>query len=378
MRDKIEWATLAIVLFILLFASFYVVRPVLDAIILSAFFAYVMCPVTSRIEQTVKSRSLAAIIVVFITVLPLVIIFIQLLSVYSNEFENLTKLAVTVPFLEHVDLKGLYTMLTTEIENRLSPEKVIQGVGMGMELFLKIFIIIAGAFYMLKERIAVKTFLISLAPRSKEEIIRNFLDSVDRMFYGVFVGHFITSLIVGIIAGTGYYVLGKYMGIAPLYNYPFLIGSFTAIATLLPIIGAWLIYIPISGFLLLIGDIAGAISTFVFGVSSLTLIPDFVIRPYISGTKGETHPYVILLGFISGPIAFGPIGIILGPAILGLFKAGLDTYRKFVLDEGRREKEEEEEVKEGMGSNEKTRDDLDEGGGDGDENGDEDGSEDVG
>ena len=332
MKDKIEWATLAIVLFILLLASYYVIRPVLDAIILSAFFAYVMCPVTSRIEQTIKSRALAAIIVVFLTVLPVVLIFIQLLSIYSNEFENLTKLAFTVPFLEDVDLEGLYRMLIKEIENRLSPEKVIQGIGMGFELFLKIFIIIAGAFYMLKERITVKSFLISLAPKSKEEIIRSFLDSVDRMFYGVFVGHFITSLIVGFIAGTGYYILGKYMGIAPLYNYPFLIGSFTAIATLLPIIGAWLIYVPISGFLILIGDIPGAISTFIFGFFGLTVIPDFVIRPYISGTKGETHPYVILLGFISGPLAFGAIGLILGPAILGLLKAGLDTYREFILE----------------------------------------------
>ncbi len=332
MKNNIEWTALAIVLFILFFASYYVIRPVLDAIILSAFFAYVMCPVTSRIEQTVKSRSIAAIIVVFLTVLPVVIILVQLLSIYSNEFENLSKLAVTIPFFENMDFKGLYTILITEIENRVSPEKIIQGIGMGLELFLKIFIIIAGAFYMLKERMAVKAFLISLAPRSKEEIIRNFLDSVDRMFYGVFVGHFITSLIVGIIAGIGYYILGKYMGITPLYNYPFLIGSFTAVATLLPIIGAWLIYIPISGFLVLIGDIAGGISTFIFGVFGLTVIPDFVIRPYISGTKGETHPYVVLLGFISGPIAFGPIGIILGPAILGLFKAGLDTYREFILE----------------------------------------------
>lgn len=333
MRKDIEWTALVTLLLILFIASIYVVRPFLDALILAAFFSYITYPLALKVEKILKSRTLTAAFIVALTILPVVLVGMQLLRIYSMEFSRLGEIKFSMPILERVDWERIYTAVITEIGNRLSPEKVLLGIGIGVELFVKAFIAVAGSFYMLKERVKLKSFLLSLAPPEKEYAVEHFIETTDAIFHGVFLGHFITAVITGFIAGIGFYLIGIYTGINSLYNYPLLLGFLVAITALLPIVGAWLVYVPISAFLLLLGDIEGAAIVLVFGVVILTIAPDIVIRPYIAGRHGKTHPFIVLLGFICGPVVFGAIGVVLGPAILGLFKAALDTYREIILKE---------------------------------------------
>lgn len=333
MKKDIEWTALAVLLFALFVASVYIVRPFLDAVILAAFFAYITYPIAQRIERIFKSRTLSATLVVALAVLPVVVVGLQLINIYSREFSHLKEIKFFVPILEEMDWERVYALAVAELGSRLSSEKILRGIGTGFEFFVKAFIVLAGSFYMLKERIVLRGFLISLAPPSREQSVIRFLDTVDKMFHGIFLGHFITAIAAGFIASLSFYLIGTFMGIGFLRTYPLLLGFLTAITTLLPIIGAWLVYIPMSIFLFLLGNIEGASVVLVFGILALSIAPDMVIRPYISGRKGKTHPFVVLLGFICGPFIFGAIGIILGPAILGLFKATLDTYREEILKE---------------------------------------------
>ncbi len=333
MKKDAEWAALAVVILALFAASLYVVKPFIDAIILAAFFAYLAYPLVQRIERLVKNRSLAAGIVVLLAVLPFVILTSQLANLYKNEFSRLAELQFSIPFVREIDWDKLYASAIKEASAWLSPEKVLAGIGAGFELLVKGFIVAAGSFYMLRERFALKSFMVSLAPPSKEKLVEDFIETVDRMFYGVFFGHLLTAVATGIIAGVGYYALGAYFGISFMTSYPFLLGALTAIMTLLPIVGAWLVYMPMAATLFLLGRTAEAIAVLGFSIVFLSVLPDIIIRPMLSGKRGETHPYIVLLGFICGPIAFGAIGLILGPAILGLFKAAVDTYRSAILGE---------------------------------------------
>jgi predicted PurR-regulated permease PerM len=299
-------------------------------VIVAAFFAYLTYPLTSRLEKTLKSRTLAAVVVVGLAIIPLILLGIQLVNVYSNEVTRIAELRFSSPLFS-VDWDTISESIMKEAQSRLSPERVLMGISIGIELVIKLFVIIAGSFYILRERIVLRKFLVSLAPPHKEEIVAYFLDMVDRTFYGVFLGHLMTSLFTGIIAGSGFYIIGRIMDVQTLATYPFLLGILTAVATLLPIVGAWLIYLPASAILFFTGQTIASITVLAFGLTALSIIPDILVRPYISGKKGKTHPFILLLGFISGPIVFGPLGLILGPAILGLFKATLDTYRIKVM-----------------------------------------------
>jgi len=330
MKKDLEWAILGSIIILLSIFSLFVVRPVLDALIVAAFFAYLTYPLTSKLEGLLKNRSIAAFTVVSLAILPLILIGVQLINIYTNEFSKIAEVRFSSPVL-NIDWDSLSKSVMAEVQSQLSPEKALKGISIGFELVIKVFIIIAGSFYMLRERIVLRRFLISLAPPQKEDIMAYFLDTVDRTFYGVFMGHLMTSLFTGILAGAGFHIIGRVMDIPALATYPFLLGVIVAVATLLPIVGAYLVYLPITAYLFLTGKTPEGIVILAFGSIVLSLLPDIIVRPYISGKKGNTHPFTLLLGFISGPIAFGPMGIILGPAILGLFKATLDTYRVKVM-----------------------------------------------
>ncbi len=331
MKKNLEWAVLGILIAFLFIASLYVVKPLIDAIIVAAFFAYLTYPLTNRLEKTLKNRSIAAIAVVALAIFPLIILGVQLVNVYSNEFYKITELRFSTPLLS-IDWNTLSESVMREVQLQLSPERVLKGISLGIGLIVKVFVIVAGSFYILRERVALRQFLVSLAPPDKEDTVSYFLDTVDSTFYGVFLGHLVTSVFTGIIAGVGYYTIGRFMGVQTLTTYPFLLGALTAVATLLPIVGAWLIYLPAGVVLILTARSPVGIIVIIFGLIALSVLPDILVRPYISGKKGKTHPFILLLGFISGPMVFGPLGLILGPAILGLLKATLDTYRVKVME----------------------------------------------
>lgn len=333
MRKEIEHAALAFTFVVLFLASLYVVRPFLDALIIAAFFAYILSPLTYRVEKLVKSRSMAAVLMVILAILPIVLVGYQVVTLFLTEFSNLSEVKLSVPYaaLAGIDLNAIYTSFLNEVMQWISIERVLRGMELGIEIFIKAFIVIAGSFYMLRERMALKEFLVSLAPESKEYVVSRFISTVDKIFHGVFFGHLLTSFFVGVIAGFGFYAMGYFMGVDALQSYPILLGALITITTLLPIIGAWLVYVPMSVLLFLTGRVYEAGAVFLFGVAVLSIAADIVIRPYISGKAGQTHPFIVLLGFMCGPIAFGAIGLILGPAILSLFKATLDTYKEIVL-----------------------------------------------
>ncbi|MFQ5815987.1 MAG: AI-2E family transporter, partial [Candidatus Hydrothermarchaeaceae archaeon] len=299
MKKDLEWAVLGILIALLFIASLYVVRPLLDAVVVAAFFAYLTYPLTGRLEEILKNRTIAAIAVVALAILPLILLGIQLVNVYSNEFSKIAELRFSSPLI-NADWETVSESVMKEVQSQLSPERALKGISMGIELVVKVFVIMAGSFYILRERVALRQFLVSLAPPRKEGIVSYFLDTVDRTFYGVFMGHLMTSLFTGIIAGLGFYAIGRTMGIQALATYPFLLGALTAVATLLPIVGAWLIYLPIGTVLILAGEPMAGIVVMAFSLTALSIIPDIVIRPYISGKKGKTHPFILLLGFISG------------------------------------------------------------------------------
>ena len=232
--------------FLYLYSLYYVIRPILDAVIVSAFFAYITSPLIDWLETKIKNRTAAAIIVVILAIMPFVFLSVQIIQLYPNEFYKLSTISLNLPLKNYINWDTLYTKAIEDIRIDLNPEVILQSIGAGIELVIKIFIILAGSFYMLRDRYHIITFLLSLVPVEKKVVSSSFLDISGDMLYGIFLGYLVTSLLVGGIAGIGYYLIGLIFGVPPLMNYPILIGSFTAVAVLLPIIGAWLVYMPMS------------------------------------------------------------------------------------------------------------------------------------
>jgi predicted PurR-regulated permease PerM len=101
--------------------------------------------------------------------------------------------------------------------------------------------------------------------------------------------------------------------------YPALTGLLAGAASLIPVVGMKLVYVPVVGYLGFRAVLLGGGYSFVFLFFAVSFVivdsvPDFVLRPYVSGRN--LHVGLVMFAYILGPLLFGWYGIFLGPMIL--------------------------------------------------------------
>jgi predicted PurR-regulated permease PerM len=88
-----------------------------------------------------------------------------------------------------------------------------------------------------------------------------------------------------------------------------------AFASLIPVVGSALIWVPAAIWLVLSGEVGrglGMLAVGVFGIG----VADNVLRPLLLSGKAQTSTLVIFFGLLGGVAAFGFIGLVVGPVIL--------------------------------------------------------------
>ena len=99
-----------------------------------------------------------------------------------------------------------------------------------------------------------------------------------------------------------------------------------AILAILPIIGPYLVWIPIGVYLISTGNVIPGILLLVYGIVIISSI-DNLIRPFIISARSKVHPAVILIGILGGLYFMGMVGIILGPLILSFLIEFFKIYK---------------------------------------------------
>src|SRR5207302_5256399 len=94
-----------------------------------------------------------------------------------------------------------------------------------------------------------------------------------------------------------------------------------------PIVGSWSVYVPVGLWLLVFRDSpAQAIALIAIGFFVNTIYISTYLRPKIAAEKSKVlNFYWMLVGLITGVYTFGLVGVLLGPIVIGLLKAILDT-----------------------------------------------------
>ncbi|HEY4139633.1 MAG TPA: AI-2E family transporter, partial [Casimicrobiaceae bacterium] len=125
---------------------------------------------------------------------------------------------------------------------------------------------------------------------------------------GVVLGILGTALVQGILAGLGFWIAG--IKAAPL------LGFATFLLSPVPV-GPPLVWVPAGLWLINIGETGWGIFVLLWGMLVVSTI-DNVIKPLII-SHGSDLPFVlVLLGVLGGVVAFGFIGVFLGPVLLAV------------------------------------------------------------
>jgi len=232
---------------------------------------------------------------------------------WRRAFEAHPKIAPVSHWIEqHFDLPALVQTAASWLTNTAASfvrGSVVQLIGIVLTFYM--------LFYFLRDRGMALESLRSLSPLSKAEINRLFVDVTDTVHATVY-GTLAVAVVQGTLGGLMFWWLGL--------PAPLLWGLVMGLLAVVPVLGAFVIWIPAAVFLLLDGSGWKALLLTVWGAIVVGGI-DNLLYPILVGSRLKMHTVIAFVSIVGGLIVFGPSGLILGPVIFTITRGLLGIWR---------------------------------------------------
>lgn len=163
-------------------------------------------------------------------------------------------------------------------------------------------------FFMLTKARLFERILMGISPLKRSNG-KKIGDKFRKLVIANAVGIPVVALGQAIVAVIGYLVFG-----APS---PLLLFALTFIGSMIPIVGAAIVYVPVGLFMLASGDTVGGIGVIAFGLVIVGLV-DNILRFTFLKKLENIHPLNTVFGIILGLKIFGFFGLIFGPILVSI------------------------------------------------------------
>jgi predicted PurR-regulated permease PerM len=161
-------------------------------------------------------------------------------------------------------------------------------------------------FFMLRDSTSMGAQLRDLLPLQERDRDQLLSDTRDLVIASVGAGLAVAAA-QGAVGGVAFWLLG--LG-APVFW-----GVVLAFCSLIPVVGAALVWAPAGLWLLLSGETGRGVGMLIVGVLGISMV-DNVLRPLLLSGRTQVNGLVIFFGLLGGAAAFGFIGLVIGPIIL--------------------------------------------------------------
>lgn len=316
-----------------IYFCYWMAAPFFPALAWALALAVLFNPLYRWLESKVKLPNLAAtfcvLAVAVIVMVPAVFVADRIvgeaakgaetirISVESGEwrraFEAHPKIAPVGHWIEkQFDLPALVQTAASWLTNAATSfvrGSVLQLIGIVLTFYM--------LFYFLRDRGMALESLRSLSPLSKAEINRLFVDVTDTVHATVY-GTLVVAAVQGTLGGLMFWWLGL--------PAPLLWGVVMGLLAVVPVLGAFVIWVPAVVFLLLEGSGWKALLLTVWGAIVVGGI-DNLLYPILVGSRLKMHTVIAFVSIVGGLIVFGPSGLILGPVIFTITRGLLEIWR---------------------------------------------------
>jgi len=318
---------------LLLAGCLYVVWPFLSAILWGIVLCFTTWPLYARLLRMVgeRRRTLAAAIMTIAILLVLVAPFAIMGATLADDVQRaaeslrqslaagppapptwLAKIPLVGAYLTELwrDIAGHNAARIADLRRYVEPLRdflLIVALGLGRGVLQLLFSLLV-AFFLYRDGVTASDNLKRAIDRLGGEEGHALLVTAGNTVRGVVYGILGTALVQSVIAGIGFAIAGIPQSA--------LLAFLTFFLSVLPV-GPPLVWIPAAVWLLAKGSTGWAVFMVCWGflVSSV----DNVVKPLIISRGGAPLPFiVILLGVLGGAIAFGFIGVFLGPTLLAI------------------------------------------------------------
>jgi predicted PurR-regulated permease PerM len=341
-NSNLYYRTFVVLLVAVTVAFIWVLLPYYGAIFWGAILAIVFTPLHRRLLRKFRGRpNLAALttllIIILIVIIPTILITAALLQEGASVYKRITtgelnlgvyfeQIMGALPSSVHDVLIRFGVGDVFSLREKLSAG-ALQGskflatqavnvgqntfqfvVGMGVMLYLLFFLLRDGA-----QLARQSKQLIPLSDEHQQHLFRKFATVVR----ATVKGNIVVAITQGALGGVMFWFLGIQGAL--------LWGVLMAFLSLLPAVGAALIWVPVAVYFLVIGETWEGVVLILFGVLVIGLV-DNILRPLLVGKDTKIPDYVILISTLGGLAVFGLNGFVIGPLFAALFIACWDLF----------------------------------------------------
>ena len=189
-----------------------------------------------------------------------------------------------------------------------------QAFGIGQNTFefvASVFITLYLSFFLIRDGGQIVRSLrlaIPLAPQHTRDLLGKF----GAVIRATVKGNMLVAAIQGALGGLALWFLG--VGGALLW------AVLMAFLSLLPAIGAGLVWLPVAAWFLMTGAVWQGLALVAWGVLVIGLV-DNLLRPVLVGRESGLPDYLVMISTLGGMAVFGINGFVLGPLITAMFIA---------------------------------------------------------
>jgi predicted PurR-regulated permease PerM len=212
---------------------------------------------------------------------------------------------------QQIDLPGTVQRLTAWLSTTTG--SIVKGSIFQVTGFFLIFYLL---FFFLRDRHAALGSLRTLLPLTAAEMDRLFSrvgDTIHATVYGTLA----VAGVQGLLGGLMFWWLDL--------PTPLLWGTVMALLAIVPVFGAFIIWIPAALFLGLDGEWSKALILTAWGVVVVGTV-DNLLCPILVGKRLKQHTILAFISLVGGLIVFGPAGLILGPVVLTITMVLLEIW----------------------------------------------------
>ncbi len=212
-----------------------------------------------------------------------------------------------------VDFDALRRTLTAAL-SRAGQFMATQALSIGqntVEFVASLFITTYLAYFLIRDGDELSRTLrraVPLAPAHRDELVLKFTTVIR----ATVKGNLLVAAIQGALGGLAFW----FLDVSGALLWAVVMG----LLSMLPAVGAALVWVPVAIYFLVAGEIWQGVSLAAWGVLVIGLV-DNLLRPILVGRDTRLPDYVILVSTLGGMAVFGINGFVLGPVIAAMFIA---------------------------------------------------------
>ena len=194
-------------------------------------------------------------------------------------------------------------------------------LGMSLGLFGGTFLLLIGFYFFTVDGHLLTRFLLKalpLRPKQTHDLITEFRNTCS----GALLSNACNCFAQAGVMGIGFLVAGV--------PHALFFASLGVFAALVPLIGSFLVWVPAVAILVAHEQYGWAVGLGLWCLIMVAVV-DNTVKPLVLRGKLDLHGGLLLIGFVGGAAAFGPVGLLVGPIVMAFAVALLRIYQRDYL-----------------------------------------------